>query len=259
MTIEASGAIGPINEVLASGEYPGVTITGAALPSLTGRGGVPVGDGSLWISNRSSPAKQAAAWELVKFLVAPEQIAGFATASGYVPIRKSAAADPAVQEFWAENPDVSRRVRPAAARRAVPRRTARSSAPTKECVTPCATRSWRCSARTSPSTRRWHVPNGVPTRRSRTTTRGSAPDPPPFLRRSSRPDPGESRREVPRTGEDRDAGVGAAADGVGEADPGAVDLAGAGGAAELADELDHLTERRRAERLALREQPAATG
>ncbi len=104
MTIEASGAIGPINEVLKSGEYPGVTIAAGALPSLTGHGGVPVGDASLWISKRSSQPKQAAAWELVKFLDAPEQIAGFATASGYVPIRKSAAASPEVQSFWAQNP-----------------------------------------------------------------------------------------------------------------------------------------------------------
>jgi len=65
---------------------------------------VPVGDASLWISKRSSPEKQAATWELVKFLVAPAQIAGFATASGYVPIRKSAAASPAVQSFWNDNP-----------------------------------------------------------------------------------------------------------------------------------------------------------
>ncbi len=104
MTIEASGAIGPINEVLQSGQYPGVTISASALPSLTGRGGVPVGDASLWISKRSSPEKRAAAWQLVKFLDAPAQIAGFATASGYVPIRKSAAASPSVQSFWAANP-----------------------------------------------------------------------------------------------------------------------------------------------------------
>ncbi len=104
MTIEASGAIGPINEVLKSGQYPGVTIAAGPLPSLTGRGGVPVGDASLWISNRSSAAKQAAAWKLIQFLDAPEQIAGFATASGYVPIRTSAAESPEVQTFWAANP-----------------------------------------------------------------------------------------------------------------------------------------------------------
>lgn len=104
MTIEASGAIGPINEVLKTGQYPGVTIAAGPLPSLTGRGGVPVGDASLWISNRSAPAKQAAAWKLIQFLDAPEQIAGFATASGYVPIRTSAAESPQVQTFWAANP-----------------------------------------------------------------------------------------------------------------------------------------------------------
>ena len=53
------------------------------------------------------------------------------------------------------------------------------------------------------------------------------------------------------------AGVGAAADGVREADARALDLAGAGVAAELVHELDDLTERRRAERLALRQQAAA--
>ena len=44
---------------------------------------------------------------------------------------------------------------------------------------------------------------------------------------------------------------------MGEADARAVDLAGAGVAAELVHELDDLAERRRAERLALRQQPAA--
>src|SRR2546421_12512289 len=67
--------------------------------------------------------------------------------------------------------------------------------------------------------------------------------------------------------DDDAAGVGAAADGVGEADargarttgtalPGG-DLACARLTAKLVHELDHLTERGRAQRLALREQPAA--
>lgn len=104
MTIDASGTLGPINEVLETGQYPGVSIAAGPVPSITGRGGVPVGDASLWISKRSSPAEQAAAWELVKFLDAPEQIAGFAIASGYVPIRTSAAESPEVQAYWAANP-----------------------------------------------------------------------------------------------------------------------------------------------------------
>ena len=50
MTFEASGVIGSVEQVLASGQYPGVQIATAPLPALTTGGGVPVGDGSLWIS-----------------------------------------------------------------------------------------------------------------------------------------------------------------------------------------------------------------
>ena len=57
--------------------------------------------------------------------------------------------------------------------------------------------------------------------------------------------------------DDDAAGVGAAPDRVREADARAVDLAGAGLAAELVHELDDLSERRRAERFALRQQAAA--
>jgi sn-glycerol 3-phosphate transport system substrate-binding protein len=104
MSIEASSALGTILQVLESGQYPGVKIGAAPLPSLRARGGVPVGDGSLWITNRTSPEKQAAAWEFAKFLVAPEQQASLAVATGYVPVRRSAGAMPVVQEFWARQP-----------------------------------------------------------------------------------------------------------------------------------------------------------
>ena len=57
--------------------------------------------------------------------------------------------------------------------------------------------------------------------------------------------------------DDDAARVRAAADGVREPDPRAVDLARPGLAPQLVHELDDLAERRRAERLALRQQPAA--
>lgn len=104
MAIEASSALGTILQVLESGQYPGVKIGAAPLPSLRASGGVPVGDGSLWITKRTSPARQAAAWEFAKFLVAPEQQAALAIATGYVPVRKSAAAMPSVRAFWAAQP-----------------------------------------------------------------------------------------------------------------------------------------------------------
>lgn len=106
ITIEASGALGPIEAVLSSGEFAGTTVGVWPLPALQPGGGVPVGDGSLWIPASGSPAKQAAAWQLIKFLVEPEQVAELAVSSqgGYIPIRVSALDDPALQQLWSEKP-----------------------------------------------------------------------------------------------------------------------------------------------------------
>jgi sn-glycerol 3-phosphate transport system substrate-binding protein len=92
--------------VLGSGQFPNVEFGLAPLPSLTGTGGIPVGDGSLWIPKASSPEKKAAAWKLIKYLTGTEQIAQLVVSSegGYVPIRKSSAESPAVQQLYAERP-----------------------------------------------------------------------------------------------------------------------------------------------------------
>jgi sn-glycerol 3-phosphate transport system substrate-binding protein len=58
----------------------------------------------LFIVSKSSPAKQEAAWRFAKFLNEPEQQAEWAAATGYVPIRQSAATLPAVSERWAAEP-----------------------------------------------------------------------------------------------------------------------------------------------------------
>jgi len=105
MTFEASGALGPIRAVLESGQYPGVEIAAAPLPSLKGGGGVPVGDGAIWITSKTTPAKQAAAWRYVRFLVDTEQVAELSSTTGYVPIRRSAAESPEVQGFWKKRPE----------------------------------------------------------------------------------------------------------------------------------------------------------
>jgi sn-glycerol 3-phosphate transport system substrate-binding protein len=107
MTIDWSYVVGPVFNVLASGQYPDVDPGIAPLPALNVGGGVPVGGGSLWIPRASSPLKRAAAWELIKFLSAPEQQAAYAvgTRGGYLPIRLSATQDPALQRMWQENPE----------------------------------------------------------------------------------------------------------------------------------------------------------
>lgn len=106
ITFEASAALGPAYAVLSSGQFPGVELGVWPLPALKPGGGVPVGDGSLWIPKSSSPAKQAAAWQLVKYLVDPPQVAALSVGSqgGYVPTREKALEDPALEALWAERP-----------------------------------------------------------------------------------------------------------------------------------------------------------
>jgi len=104
MTLEASGVLGTVRQVLESGQFPGVVVGAGALPALEPGGGVPVGDGALWIPKASSPEKRAAAWQLVKFLSAPAQQAYLSLAGGYVPIRKSASEDPQLADKWSTDP-----------------------------------------------------------------------------------------------------------------------------------------------------------
>ena len=106
MTFDASAALGPAYAVLSSGQFPGVELGVWPLPALKPGGGVPVGDGSLWIPKSSSPEKQAAAWRLVKFLAEPSQVAALSVGSqgGYIPTREKALEDPALEALWAERP-----------------------------------------------------------------------------------------------------------------------------------------------------------
>lgn len=104
MTIESSSAIGPVAAILASGAFPNVEPGTAPLPALTRGGGVPVGDGALWIPRASDPAKRAAAWKFVTFLNALAQQAAMAVAGGYVPAVRSAVEVPELQAQWKAQP-----------------------------------------------------------------------------------------------------------------------------------------------------------
>ena len=106
MTFEASGVLGPAANVLASGQFPNVEVGVGPLPALQTGGAVPVGDGSLWIPKHSTPEKRAAAWQFIKFLSDPARLAELSVGSsgGYIPIRRSAVDDPALQRLWAEKP-----------------------------------------------------------------------------------------------------------------------------------------------------------
>jgi sn-glycerol 3-phosphate transport system substrate-binding protein len=104
MTIDTSALLGTIQQLLAGGEYPNVELGVAPMPGPKGKGGVLVGGAANYISKKSSPEKQAAAWQFAKFLNEPEVQAEWSVGTGYVPIRKTAADQPVVQQRWAEVP-----------------------------------------------------------------------------------------------------------------------------------------------------------
>jgi sn-glycerol 3-phosphate transport system substrate-binding protein len=104
MAIDTSASLGTINQVLATGQYPDVTLGVGPMPSPGGTGGVLVQGGALYMVNKSAPEKQAAAWQYLKFLDTPESQATWAVGTGYLPIVQKAAALPAVKDFWTQNP-----------------------------------------------------------------------------------------------------------------------------------------------------------
>jgi len=104
MTIDTSAALGTIQQLLSGGDYPNVELGVAPMPGPKGKGGVLVGGGANYISKKSSPEKQAAAWQFAKFLNDPDVQAEWSVGTGYVPIRKTAADQPSVQQRWAEVP-----------------------------------------------------------------------------------------------------------------------------------------------------------
>ena len=67
--------------------YPNVELGVAPFPAPTSsaKGGVIVSGGELFMVNKSSPAKQAAAWKFLKFLDQPDSLTTWAIGTGYLP------------------------------------------------------------------------------------------------------------------------------------------------------------------------------
>jgi sn-glycerol 3-phosphate transport system substrate-binding protein len=105
MTIDTSAALGTIFQRLAAGEYQGVHVGTAAMPGLANStGGVLVGGAANYIINRSSPAKQAAAYEFAKFLAQPQTQSDWAAATGYVPVSRGATTLKPLTDKWIAQP-----------------------------------------------------------------------------------------------------------------------------------------------------------
>ena len=108
MTIDSSAALGTVTAILGAGNDPNIELGVAPMPgpgSGAIKGGVFVQGGELFMVNKSAPAKQAAAWQFLKFLDSPENMTTWAIGTGYLPIRKSSAESAEMQDYWAKNPD----------------------------------------------------------------------------------------------------------------------------------------------------------
>jgi sn-glycerol 3-phosphate transport system substrate-binding protein len=105
MAIDTSASLGTISQVLATGAYPNVELGVAPMVGASPKkGGVLVQGGALYMVNKSKPEQQAAAWKFLKFLDDAAQQAQWAIDTGYIPIRKAAAASAPMQDYWAKNP-----------------------------------------------------------------------------------------------------------------------------------------------------------
>jgi sn-glycerol 3-phosphate transport system substrate-binding protein len=69
------------------------------------RNGVIIGGAALWLIDSEDDAKDAAAWQFMKFMVEPEQQKTWHMGSGYFPVRSDLQNDPELNVFWDENPN----------------------------------------------------------------------------------------------------------------------------------------------------------
>jgi sn-glycerol 3-phosphate transport system substrate-binding protein len=105
MTMDTSAALGTIQTLLA--QYPNVKLGVAPLPTVqsTPTGGVEPGGSGLWISKKSSPAAQAAAWTFINFMTSSTSQATWSAGTGYIPLRTSSAQSSTIQNLWATTPE----------------------------------------------------------------------------------------------------------------------------------------------------------
>ena len=72
----------------------------AAMPGVEAAGKVIPTGGAFYILNTSEPARQAASWEFLQYMLRPEIAKIWHMNGGYLPIVKAVEDDPEVQAFW---------------------------------------------------------------------------------------------------------------------------------------------------------------
>jgi sn-glycerol 3-phosphate transport system substrate-binding protein len=93
MTIATSASLGPVLQVLASGQFPNINADDVGvgpMPGPDGKPGALIGGASLWMVDSGDDVRTAAAWDFVTYLTQAEQQSEWAVATGYVPMNTDA-------------------------------------------------------------------------------------------------------------------------------------------------------------------------
>jgi sn-glycerol 3-phosphate transport system substrate-binding protein len=93
MTINTSASLGPVLEVLGSGQFPNINaddVGVGAMPGPEGKPGALIGGAALWVADSGDDVRTAAAWDFLTYLVGAQQQSEWAVATGYVPNRTDA-------------------------------------------------------------------------------------------------------------------------------------------------------------------------
>ena len=102
MMLESSAVQGTFQKGAQGGKWD---LRAAPLPSFTGRQAVPTNSGASLFVFSKDPAKQRAAWDLIKFLTSPQSYDMITSKIGYLPLRLDLLSDPAHLQSWAaQNP-----------------------------------------------------------------------------------------------------------------------------------------------------------
>ncbi|TCO62151.1 ABC transporter substrate-binding protein [Actinocrispum wychmicini] len=100
MTIDTSSAASSVKAFLAGKTIPGLDLVAAPLPGVTKAGQVNVDGGGFYLVSKSSPAKQAAAWDFMKFMQGKDNLVTWNKEGSAVPFVKGISDDPALQAFY---------------------------------------------------------------------------------------------------------------------------------------------------------------
>ena len=104
MTIQTSGSLGDLIDILEAGSYPGVELGVGPLPG-PGPGGL-VGGNGFWLIDHGDRARVRSAYTFVDWMIEPSRLAGYVVETGYVPPSIRVASEAAVVERWADYPQL---------------------------------------------------------------------------------------------------------------------------------------------------------